>query len=358
MGVRRTRIAACVALVVASGFLFVDSTHAQGDCVQAMDQGLNKIRAFDQEAKKQAMDFAVDTTVDVALGDARKILADKTIPSQASALQMELHKAKIEAWEQIQKTFAVTVEDLYACMAPGSKCNMLDFMKNQNQAFQRWMQTFSSESTQGARERVSKARELLQNNVKQLAGNATGSIGAAVACMDLHVKAGAAADAVDTRNPPQKPQTIAKKGGSAAPRLLIAGGAAAAAAVTLAKVLPTLTPSIVDPPITGSGSAGGSGVRGYDGTYDLQLSSATSSGLTTLTLPRFFRVNNGVVTSNDNTVNGTVTSSGATSFVGPCPLNNSPADYSGSLTTGGTGSGTYRCRVEPITREWKVFNRS
>jgi hypothetical protein len=323
-----------------------------------MDQALNKIRAFDEEAKRQAMDFAVDTTVDVALGDARKILADKTIPSQASALQMELHKTKIETWEQIQKTFAVTVEDLWACMAPGSTCNMLDFMKKQKQAFQRWMQTFSSESTQGARERVGKARELLQNNVKQLAGNAIGSIGAAVACMDLHVKAGAAADPVDTGNPPQGAQTIPKKGGGPVPRILIAGGAAAATAVTLAKVLPTLTPSIADSSSTGSGSTGGSGVRGYDGTYDFQFSSATSSGPTTLTLPRFFRVNNGVVTSSDNAIKGTVTSSGATSFVGPCPLNNSPADYSGSITTGGTGSGTYRCRVEPIAREWKVFNRS
>lgn len=199
MGIRQTRIAACIAVVIASALLFADVTHAQADCMQVMNQGLNSVRAFDEEAKKQSLDFAIDTTADAALGDARKILADHTIPSQASALQMELHKTKLETWEAAQKTFGVTIEELYACMKPGSACSLQDFVKRQNQAFQRWMQTFSSESTQGARDRVEKARELLQNNVKRLAGNATGSIRAAVGCMDQHIKAGSSAEPVDAR---------------------------------------------------------------------------------------------------------------------------------------------------------------
>jgi hypothetical protein len=361
MSVRRTRIAACVAAIAASAFLSADTIQAQRDCAGDMTQTLNSIREFNEEAKTQSMDFVIDTTLDVSLGDASRILADHTAPSQASAHQMELHKIKLETWESIQKTFGVTVEELYRCMAPGSGCSLQDFVKRQSQAFQRWMQTFSSESTQGARDRVEKARELLQNNVKRLAGNATGSIRAAVGCMDQHIKAGSTADAVDARQTGPAHPTPPKSGGGAgtAVKVGLGVGGAVAAGIVLknalgdlkdieaANALTSTTTTPTAPASTGSRFAG---------TYDFSY----VSPLGPQALSRYWFVRtDGMIGSTDGLVSGSVDDSGNVQFKAPCWTNSGgTATFSGTLSSNPkSGSGRFTCALNNINGgTWRVDN--
>lgn len=100
------------------------------------------------------------------------------------------------------------------------------------------------------------------------------------------------------------------------------------------------------------------GVRAYDGTYDMIVTTTGPGGTQTdRRLTQFLIINNGVVTSTARDLNGQVTSNGGFTAVGACPINNDPADYTGSMLTNGSGSGTYRCRTGGISRGWRADNR-
>jgi hypothetical protein len=361
MSVRRTRIAACGAAAAATVLLFADVTRAQPDCGQVMNQAMNRVREFNEEAKTQSMDFVIDTTVDVALGDARRVLADHTAPSQASAHQMELHKIKLETWESMQKTFGVTVEELYRCMAPGSGCSLQDFVKRQSQAFQRWMQTFSSESTQGAHDRVDKARELLQKNVKQLASNATDSMSAAVSCMDQHIQAGSTADAVDLRQTGPAHPTPPKGGGGAgtAVKVGLGVGGAVAAGIVLKNALDDLKnieAANASTSTTTTPTAPASTGSRFAGTYDFSY----VSPLGPQALSRYWFVRaDGVIGSTDGLVSGSVDNSGDVQFKAPCWTNSGgTATFSGTLLSNPkSGSGRFTCALNNINGgTWRVDN--
>ncbi len=157
---------------------------------------------------------------------------------------------------------------------------------------------------------------------------------------------------------PETPKEVAKKKGpgavgKVATVVALAGGVAAL--VVGAQELKNAQDAVAS---GGGGGGGGSGVRAYDGTYDFLFVFTTPGGDSSRTLSRFFRVSNGTISSTDGTVRGSLTSSGAATFIGPCPINNDPADYTGTLSTNGTGQGTYRCRTGGISRSWRVFNRA
>jgi hypothetical protein len=171
---------------------------------------------------------------------------------------------------------------------------------------------------------------------------------------------------------PQAQTTRAKSGGGGATAVkagVLVGGGVGGAVVTK-KALDSLKASQEEADrlkaefdrlagITGGTPTSGPTTTpsGFNGTYDFQFVFTNPGGDSTRTLPQFFRVNNGVITASDGSLSGSVTSAGAVTFVGPCPINNDPADYSGSLTTAGAGQGPYRCRTGGIARTWSVFNR-
>ena len=100
------------------------------------------------------------------------------------------------------------------------------------------------------------------------------------------------------------------------------------------------------------------GVRAFDGTYDFIVTTTGPGGTQTdRRLTQYLRINNGSLTGSDGSLNGTVTSSGTVTAVGACPINNDPADWTGTMLANGTGSGTYRCRTGGISRGWRADNR-
>jgi hypothetical protein len=98
------------------------------------------------------------------------------------------------------------------------------------------------------------------------------------------------------------------------------------------------------PPSSGSGSSS------FDGTYDFRFAYPTGPGTNQAFTPwaRIFRVTNGILTTTDGLLRGTVDSSGRVVATSVCPQNESlRANWQGTLRLGGTsgkfGDGTYAC---------------
>jgi hypothetical protein len=221
-----------------------------------MDQADRSIHEFDDAARKAALDFVIDKGVSTAIGQSKKIL-DAGIGNAAisTTQDLALHKATLQNFETVQKTFAVTFEDLEKCLLPGSKCNLLEFMRRQDQALQRWMESFMSEGTQTALGRVRAARSLMQNYGLKLAGNGIGSLNAAVGCIGQFQQSAAAApgDPVDPGSPAV---AKAKGGGGSAVKAVIGVTAAGAAGVAGYLALKNGLPNLGG---IGGGSGGDSG---------------------------------------------------------------------------------------------------
>ena len=209
MAFKNLRASMLVALMLASTFLVVSRAEAQGNCPEVIDQIDRETQAFNEEARKQNLNFLIDGGVSAAIADAGKMLKVKTAPSQASALDMDKHINTLESWEAIQASFGVSMKDLLECLGPNSNCSLIDFMAKQKEAFQQWMQTFLGDGTQAAIDRVTRAQSLLQNHVKQLSGTAAGSIKAAASCMsDYSQRAQAPRDVVDLGDPAPKEPAV------------------------------------------------------------------------------------------------------------------------------------------------------
>ena len=88
-----------------------------------------------------------------------------------------------------------------------------------------------------------------------------------------------------------------------------------------------------------------------NGVYDFSFTWADLAGQHVTQLKGFFRVTNGVISSSDGTLAGTVDRFGAATFDGPCPTANGGAKYTGSMTALAipkAGLGNYLCNTTGI----------
>ncbi len=107
-----------------------------------------------------------------------------------------------------------------------------------------------------------------------------------------------------------------------------------------------LTPAYSPPPAPAPNSP-----SKYDGTYDFFFQYPSPGGLASSSLSRYLVIRNGVVSSSDGKISGTVDGSfGNIVFTSPCPINSSTADWKGIMNVsalGGSnfGQGTFTCRI-------------
>lgn len=92
------------------------------------------------------------------------------------------------------------------------------------------------------------------------------------------------------------------------------------------------------------------GVSGFDGTYNFFFKYPSPSGTASSTLSRFLIISNGVVSSSDGKVAGSVDSFGAVTFRSGCPINSSTATWTGHMNASAQsgsnfGQGTYTCSI-------------
>lgn len=98
-----------------------------------------------------------------------------------------------------------------------------------------------------------------------------------------------------------------------------------------------------------------------NGVYDFSFTWADLSGTHVTPLKGFFRVTNGVISSTDGTLSGTVDHFGAATFDGPCPTANGGARFTGRMTALANpkaGLGEYICNTTGIKNSWRIYNGS
>jgi len=94
----------------------------------------------------------------------------------------------------------------------------------------------------------------------------------------------------------------------------------------------------------------GSGVSKFDGTYNFFFKYPSPSGLASRNLSAYLYISNGVVSSSDGAVSGTVDHFGSVRFQSACPINSSTATWTGSMNASAQsgsnfGQGTYTCSI-------------
>ena len=98
-----------------------------------------------------------------------------------------------------------------------------------------------------------------------------------------------------------------------------------------------------------------------NGVYDFSFTWADLAGQHVTQLKGFFRVTNGVISSSDGTLAGTVDRIGVATFNGPCPTANGGARYTGNiafLANPKEGMGNYLCNTTGIKNSWRINNGS
>ena len=118
---------------------------------------------------------------------------------------------------------------------------------------------------------------------------------------------------------------------------------ASALAIGLSSLILAGCPDLTSP------TAGG-GVSSFNGTYNFFFKYPSPTGQTSRTLTNFLIINNGVISSSDNSVAGTVDSFGTARFQSACPINSSTATWTGTMnasaqTGSNFGQGTYTCSI-------------
>ena len=98
-----------------------------------------------------------------------------------------------------------------------------------------------------------------------------------------------------------------------------------------------------------------------NGVYDFSFTWADLGGTHVTQLKGFFRVTNGVISSSDGTLSGSVDRVGAATFNGPCPTANGGARFTGSMSSLAVpkaGRGDYTCNTTGIKNIWQINNGS
>ena len=98
-----------------------------------------------------------------------------------------------------------------------------------------------------------------------------------------------------------------------------------------------------------------------NGVYDFSFTWADLAGTHVTQLKGFFRVTNGVISSTDGTLSGSVDRVGTATFNGPCPTANGGARFTGSMSSLAipkAGRGDYICNTTGIKNIWQINNGS
>ena len=237
----RTRWGSAVVLAVFAGTLppFFESSYAQGSCNREIARQDAALRRFANDAEREGMDFARDELKEAALDVMKEKLQDNPT--------YEAYEEFKEAWDEWRefmeqsKSIHQFLQELSACMnARGTGClkELADHNRQSSELLNRaaeksreWVESLAEDNFQKARERVEKARNIMQNLTTRAGDLATSATnGAMQNCFrDLERRVEARRDPVDLRSSqpasqpstpqppaPRQPENTGGNGGSAA----------------------------------------------------------------------------------------------------------------------------------------------
>jgi hypothetical protein len=350
-----------------------------GTCGAVIDSLERGTQRFAQELDADVDAFTRDELATASL-NAMKTIAESR-PAPAAAVELVERYREFRDFATEAQNIATQLGDLAGCLTSGrAAICAADWVSRQTTAMRAWFQALLKDTARQtaavageaagiareAVERVQKAAAIYSNYVKQsLTMFQTGATNALGQCVDNFSRQ-AATEPVST-DPPQTATGGAtstqppRSGGGSAKGILAAvaiGAGVTVGALALAPVdvatsdgaaVSTSQPTTSTP----------TGVRVFDGTYDLRMQQPQpGGGIATLPpLNGYVRVSNGAITSTDGRLTGSVTAAGVVNMSSLCPFGaRDPATYRGNLNTSGSGTGNYSC-VETPQYNWDLLNR-
>lgn len=357
----RTNIALLLTAVSVLGPPLAPTSVAQTrSCARIAEQFDRETRAFVDEANRQNLGFLRGEALTGASGSLKTLMSGS--PSASTALELKEKWDEVQAArERIQSTAQVWRE-IVACLNTAG-CNPMDIANRAAADVRAWAEATLKANASAASARVEQARALLQNYANRSLNLSLGTMKSMADCTTQFTEQ---AQANSPATPVPVPPAATKGGGAGKALVAIVGGAVAIGGGLYAYNTYQESQAILDELNTtvGGTTAGGvttppaaTGVRRFDGVYDFAVVVPNFAGDSTIRSPAGLSINNGVVTTTNRDLSGTVNDAGTFTGVGACTVNNGSADFTGTISTNGTGSGTYRCRIEGISRGWSVSNR-
>ena len=330
---------------------------AQGSCeAGVLSQMERESTRFAEDVDESARDVVNEELSKAAFSAAKDVLKDNT-----TAQAVLDTREKWNEWKEHVETTKKGLDDVIDCSPNYAFSCLMDQSRQTTAQIRKWLESLAGENAQAIKDRVTKVAGLYRSYVERAFGNTQTSINNYLNnCTTM------AEQRIQTRTTTNAP----KSGMSAAKIATMAaaiGGAGYAAKYALDAKRESdeflrefgniNTPSSSPVSNTPTAPAPTTGVRAFDGTYDFEFVRTFPGGQETVRVPRYLVISNGRLTTSENTINGTVDSSGIVNAVGVCPINSEPADWRGQMSANGTGSGAYTCRFGGISRNWNANNR-
>jgi hypothetical protein len=331
---------------------------AQGSCeAGVLSQMERESKRFAEDVDESTRGVVNEELTEAAFAAAKDVLKDNTTAQAVLDTREKWNK-----WKEHVETGKKGLDDVIDCAPNYAFSCLMEQSRQTNAQIRRWLESLAGESAQAVKDKVTKVTSLYRGYVERAFGNTQTSIN-----NYLNNCTAIAEQRIQTRTTTNAP----KSGMSAAKIATMAaaiGGAGYATKYALdAKresdeflrefgniSTPTSSPVSNTTPTAPAPTAG---VRAFDGTYDFEFVRTFPGGQETVRVPRYLIINNGRLTTSENTINGTVDSNGVVNAVGVCPINSEPADWRGQMSANGTGLGAYTCRFGGISRNWNANNR-
>ena len=332
---------------------------AQGSC----EAGI--LSQMERESKRFAddVDESARNVVNEELTEAAFAAAKDVLKNNATAQTVLDTREKWNTWKEHVETAQQGLDDVIDCSPNYAFSCLMEQSRQTNAQIRKWLESLAGENAQAIKDKVTKVTGLYRSYVERAFGNTQTSIN-----NYLNNCTAMAEQRIQTRT-----TTNAPKSGIGAGTIATIAGTAVGGILgwkyyqdTMAEsdallrefgniTTPSSSPVSNTTPTT---PAPPTGVRAFDGTYDFEFVRTMPGGSQeTVRVPRYLIINNGRLTTSENTINGTVDASGLVNAVGVCPINSEPADWRGRMSSNGTGSGNYTCRFGGINRTWSANNR-
>lgn len=189
MSARNACIGFVAIVMLLSSWPLTVNPSAQGGCGREIARQEAALRQFDADLNRESMNFAKDEAREAALGVVKEKLAGN--PTAQAAAEIRERWKEWTGYIEQARSFTEVLSDLSKCLNTnnGRGClkELLDrnrrsdeLLNRVNDATNKWLESLENETISEVKERVDKARSIMQNFTNRAGNMATGAAANAV----------------------------------------------------------------------------------------------------------------------------------------------------------------------------------